>query len=67
MNVDLNEKRVLESLTQEYISATEVSKKTGLNWFVAFGTLCFLALQGRIETIKTSKNYLFKKSEVNLI
>jgi len=64
MNINLNEQRVLEYIGDDYESAYGMAKKCGMNWFIAFGTMCVLALEGRLEYIKlANKNYLFRKNQ----
>ena len=64
MNIGLNEQRLLELLTGEYVSPHGLAKKSGMNWFIVFGTLCVLALEGKIDFLRlANKNYLFKKAD----
>ena len=63
MNIEKYEKSVMDALSFDYQTPYTIHKKTGLNWFIAFGTLCMLALNGKIDVIKTERNYVFKKFE----
>jgi predicted transcriptional regulator len=57
------EKRILELLSKELMSISQVSKKIGMRRDVTAGYLEALKNQGKLEFFKVGRSYVYKTTE----